>query len=234
MGCGNYLREINGQHDYGDWVGRELKHIFASADGVDVSEILHPLRRLMRYADGIGFDIYDMMKEKVIETYGSTDFDMNMIFGTENNLNPEKSEKDTIDFNHWILKELGMASDYAKSGDVPHLDQLLRAIQRYTADDNVLTIYDDFCETKIDVLGEIKKIRAGNYEFLDSLVDKQLFNAVVCVNDNKIEDAISILKSVGVYVRYVSDGLFSLFKNIMAIPEIQNTDYRSASRVPVQ
>ncbi|MCK5594011.1 MAG: hypothetical protein KAI18_02090 [Candidatus Aenigmarchaeota archaeon] len=208
---------VNETIDYCEWADRELGRIFASADGVDVSEILHPLRRLMRYADGVSFDISDMMKEKVIETYG-TDFDMNMIFGTENNL---KQKIEVIDNTSHIRKELSFALDYAGVGDLSKMEPILRSLERYIKS-------PDISVSNINVPYEIEKIRAVYYE---PLVDKELFDALVLINDNDSEAAVSILERLGSCIVYVSDEFASLFRAITVITAIKDSSYSSNNGV---
>ena len=54
----------------------------------------------------------------------------------------------------------------------------------------------------------------------ESLVDKELFDALLFVNDKDSSAATSILKHLESYIMYVSDEFISLFRAILVINDI--------------
>lgn len=181
----SYTGNLNGNEtiDYSEWACKELKMIFDNVDGVDVSEILHPLRRLMTYADGVGFDIYDMMEKKGNENYHD-DFDMDLICGTENILN---RKIEIIDYTSCIKRELSFALDYAIVGNVSEMVSVLRSLKRYTE------------SLGLDVSPKINEI-----ENIGHMIDEGLFDALVHVIDDNSDPIVSLLTRVERYVGKIS------------------------------
>ncbi|MBW6461953.1 MAG: hypothetical protein K0B07_02815 [DPANN group archaeon] len=130
MGHGNDLEEILKPRDYGPWFNRELSNVFRGVDSNsvesgDLSGIIHPLCRLIKYADGLVPDVYDRIEKKGFEVYGGL-FDIKLIYG--NIISSDKKEN-VFDYTGWIHHELKMALAQANSGNVNNMGRILFSIR---------------------------------------------------------------------------------------------------------